>query len=241
MPQAFTSRYQTPALLFWAELFLLLLLAAVEKRWPMSSLVFVEICLFAIFARGAYLARYPIRQARWHGFQVNAAGAALLSGVDDPTQFYYGAVDVRHIVDDARYLKEHGLSIFADRSSGLPGLQLTSVPSPAAGECTGAVQSVTQVSPGDFRITGWGWDIAEHKPVSHIVVVADKQVVGVGAVGDWRPTVRAANPYINTSFSGFTAYAKAVAPLSAVAIYDGGRSSKRRACYIAAAHLPAVP
>jgi hypothetical protein len=241
MMQAFTSRYQTPALLFWAELFLLLLLAAVEKRWPLSSLVFVEICLLAIFARGAYLARYPIRQARWHGFQLNAAGAALLSGVDDPLQFYYGAVDVRHIAEDAPYLRQRRLSIFADSMQDKLGAPLTSTFSLAsAGQCTGAIQSVTQLSSNDgtsnFRASGWTWDLAQRKPLSHIVVVAEKQIVGFGAVGDWRPTIRAANPYMNTSFIGFTAYAKNVAPFSSLEIYAGDGKTSGHACYVATAH-----
>ena len=238
MTQAFTSRYQTPALLFWAELFLLLLLAAVEKRWSVSALVFVEICLIAMFARGAYLARYPIRQARWHGFQINAAGAALLSGVEDARQFHYGAVDVRHIAEDAPYLKQQKLSIFAGRFGDMIGVQATPTFSLAnTAGCGGAIQSVTQLSSDGFRISGWAWDFARRKPPSHIVVVQENRIVGVGAVGDWRPTIRAVNSYMNTSFIGFTAYAKGVPLMSSVEIFATEDNEGRQACLVATARV----
>ncbi|MGA2370659.1 MAG: hypothetical protein ACLPPV_05335 [Candidatus Korobacteraceae bacterium] len=234
LEQAFASRYQTPALLFWGETGLLLLLAAGEKRRSLSFLLLLQLCVVLVFARGAYLARYPIRQARWHGFQLNAAGAALMTGVHDPSQFYYAAVDLRHIAEDVSYLRQRRLSVFAEPAYTQLGKPLLAGFRQSPGEdCIGAWQSVTPLQEGNgVRISGWAWDPEQRKAPSYIVVVRDGTIIGLGAIGDWRPTIRAANAGLKSSFVGFTAYARDASRGAPISIYAVLHGQPEQACYI---------
>ena len=238
LEQALAPRYQTPVLLFWGELALLLLLAVDDRRWSTRLLPLFALLVLVIFVRGAYQAVYPIRQARWHGFQVNAAGAALVTGVDDPYQFYLGAVDSSRRVDDVVYLKEKRLSIFAsDLYQQLHRPVAATFHIQSSSSCRGALQSAAPLTNGGtvagLRITGWAWNVVEHKPASHIVVVMNGRIAGFGAVGDWRPTIRAANQYMNTSFIGFTAYAEASPSPTPITIYGVMKEEPLEACQIA--------
>jgi hypothetical protein len=236
--QALAPRYQTPVLLFWGELALLLLLAFDDRRWSAGLLPLFVLLMLVVFVRGAYQAVYPIRQARWHGFQVNAAGAALMTGVDDPRQFYYAAVDTAHIIQDVAYLREQQLSIFAGdpyRQLHKP-LALTAQILPRD-SCTGELQSVTPLADqgvaGGVRVAGWTWDLVGHKPASYIVVVSKGEIMGFGAVGDWRPTIRALRRYMSTSFIGFTAYAEPSRSATPITIYAVMEKKPLEACPVA--------
>ena len=79
------SRYQTVVLLFWCAVGWLLLGASFYSSGRMRyGFLVAQVCLLAIFVRGAATASHSIRQARQHGFALNAAGASLLTGVYDP-------------------------------------------------------------------------------------------------------------------------------------------------------------
>lgn len=235
--QAFTSRYQTPVLLFWCGFGVLLLLALKEIKSFAVLLVLAQICLLAVFVRGAVLARYPLRQAMWHGFQVNAAAAALMTDVKDPERFGYANVD-EHIGEDRDYLEQRRLSVFAGVPYSKLGKALAAefqVRSPES--CVGELQAVTRLQgtggEDDVSVSGWAWDLARREPPSYIVTVADGRVAGLGAVGDWRPTVRAAHRYLRTSFVGFTAYVKNEKGDPPAEVYAVSRSNPPEVCRIA--------
>ncbi len=210
--QAFSSRYQTVALLFWCCLGLLLL-AASEKR-PVLAMV-VQLFLFAVLVRGATLARLPIRQARWHGFQLNAAAATLLTGVNDNTQLEFAFPHPDYILDVLPYMREQRLSVFSGPLASQLGKPLDSLFRVVSSDsCTGAVQSVTTAGAGEsqgLRITGWAWDYEHRRPPAEVVATSDGVITGLGPMGDWRPTIRATRPWMNTSFIGFDVYARSVA------------------------------
>jgi len=233
--QAFSSRYQTVALLFWCCLGLLVL-AASAAGTRQVSLVIVELLFLAVLLRGANLARYSLREARWHGFQLDAATAALFTGLDDREQFYYAALNPEHLKRKVAFLRQNCLSIFSDDAYSQLGAHLDSmfrvVPSD---ECVGALQSVSTIKDNGVRalkITGWAWDRKHHEPPSHIVVVANGAIVGLGAIGDTRPTIRAANPYLKSSFIGFTGYVRDVPQSFPLKIYAISPVSPPEACYI---------
>jgi len=58
-------------------------------------------------------------------------------------------------------------------------------------------------------------------------------VVGLGAMGDWRPTVRAVHPYLKTSFIGFTGYVKGMKPSAPVTVYAVLDRNQPQVCPIA--------
>ena len=60
----------------------------------------------------------------------------------------------------------------------------------------------------DIRISGWAWDTSAERPASEIIVASNGRVVGLGAIGRLASHDPATRTYMNTSFVGFTAYAK---------------------------------
>jgi hypothetical protein len=233
--QGFVSRYQTVALLFWCCLGLLVLAASAAGTLRVS-VVIVELFLLVVLLRGANLARYPVRESRWHGFQLNAAAAALLTGTDDREQFYLAALDPEYQKREVEFLRKNRLSIFSDDASSQLGAPLDSVfRVVSSDECVGALQSVSAVKDSGvqaLKIMGWAWDRTHHEPPSRIVAAADGTIVGLGAIGEWRPTIRAANPYLKSSFIGFTGYVKDVPQSIPLKIYAIFRVRPPEACCI---------
>ena len=86
--QAFSSRYQTFALLFWWALLMLLLLLLFRNNHSQLPIVMAQACLLALMLGGIRLAGDSVRQARLHGFDLNVAAAALLTNTPDraPTE-----------------------------------------------------------------------------------------------------------------------------------------------------------
>lgn len=234
--QAFASRYQTIALLFWWCVTCLLFTTSItgHSRTPMLA---IQVLLVLVFLRGADLARFPLRDAREHAFQQRAAAAALISGVDDREEIQRTFPDADYVLSVVPFMRENRLSIFAENDQPESGSPIGSVAREMApDQCQAAIQTVSVVRSDDrqdLRIAGWAWSFTSRKPPSYIVVVAGGRVVGLGASGDWRPTIRAVHSYMNTSFIGFTAYAKDVVATQPVDIYAVFGARPAEACRIA--------
>lgn len=228
--QAYSSRYQSFALLFWWALLLLLLLPLFHGKPAQFWTVLAQVCLLLIMLGGAHVAADAVRKARAHGFELNVAATALLTSTQDRAQLLLIYPEPNYLLQLAPYMREKRLSIFAADVGPQLGERLDSAfRSASPDECVGAVQSVDPVG-GDpsqaLKITGWAWDRKHQRPPAQIVAVADDAIVGLGAMGDWRPTLRASHPYLTTSFVGFTGYVKGVkpsAPIKVYAVLDGNR------------------
>ena len=210
--QAFSSRYQTVALLFWWSLGCLVLASA--QRLPRLGPALVQALLAIILVRGALLVRFPFRDAREQAFQNRAAAAALLTGIDDRKQLAEVHPAPEQVLRVVRFMREQRLSIFAGNEAALIGTLLYPLRIVAnRNRCEAEVESPTILRDTagptvGMRISGWVWDTERRRPATKILLVASGKIVGLGAVGDWRPTVRADHPEMNASFIGFTAYAK---------------------------------
>ena len=231
--QAFSSRYQTVALLFWFSLGCLSLQTANQSSRRFAFLT-AQVVLLLVLIRGAILVHLPLRDAREHGFQQRATAAALLTGVDDNEQIARSYPDPDYARQLVPILREKRLSIFAGRNAvGMPIEAVLPIAEHEA--CQGDLQSIAWLGRGEsrgLRITGWAWDSGAQRPPTGILAVSNGRVVGMGASGDWRPQIRARRRYMNTSFIGFTAYARTTtdAPVAVYAVLPGSRS---RACEIA--------
>ena len=235
--QAFASRYQTVALLFWCCLGLLLLGSTFSNPRMRYSFLVAQVCLLAVFVRGSAIARYPIGEARQHGFTLNAAAAALLTNVNDPVQLKEAYSHVELPLEIAPYMKVHRLSVFSDHVASQLGKPLESVFSLAAlDDCAGILESVVPIdyaSGRGLRVAGWAWDTKHAKPPSEIVITTNGIITGLGAVGEWRPGVRAMKPSMSTSYIGYVGYLPEPTPGSIVNLYAILRSSPPTACYFA--------
>jgi hypothetical protein len=231
--QAFSSRYQTVALLFWFSLGCLVL--AFAQRWPQICAIAIQALLLLAMVRGALLLRFPLRDAREHAFQMRAATAALLTGIDDRQQISEANGAADQVLAVVPFMREQRLSIFAGDEAALFGSPLFPKISIANDDrCEAAIQAQTVFRDANgrvagLRISGWVWDKQRRRPANTVLMVANGKVVGLGALGDWRPTIRAGHPEMNTSFIGFTAYANGAVGVTPYATLVGSPS---QACEI---------
>jgi hypothetical protein len=230
--QAFSSRYQTVALLFWFSLGCLVLTAASASSGRLTLLA-IQAFFVLVLLRGAALVRLPLGDAREHAFNQRAASAALLSGVNDREQITYVFFNPDYVLQVAPFMREKRVSIFADGDQGSLGAPIESIAQIGdRQQCEGELQSVTTLDSGDLRITGWAWGLQRHKPATRVFTVSNAKIIGFGAVGEWRPAVRAVHHEMRTSFVGFTAYAKA-ASQARVTVYAVLPGEPSQACQIA--------
>jgi hypothetical protein len=235
--QAASSRYQTVALIFWCCLGLLLLGSAFFRPRMRYSFLVAQVCLLAIFVRGAALARYPFEKAQRHAFPQHATAAALLTGVYDPAPLkeVYPRVDM--LLGAVPYMKANRLSVFSGDVSSELGKPLESVFSIAPlGDCAGAADSITIIDAPKghgLRILGWVWDLKRRQPASAIVVTTDGVITGLGAVGQERLDVLALHPGIWSNYSGFIAYQPEPKLGSVVNYYAILHGSPRAVCHFA--------
>ncbi len=229
------SRYQAIALLFWCCLGLLWLGASFTSPRTRYGFVVAEVCLLAIFARGAATVRYPLIDAGEHTFAQRVVTAALITGVQDPLTLSKTYWRMDTLAKAVPYMKANQLSIFSETSASEIGKPLTSVfPLAPAGECAGFLQggmpSNAPSGPG-IVLAGWAWDVKHHKPASSIVVTTDGTITGLGAVGAWLPEGRTLYPGISSRYVGFYAFVPPPRAGAAVNLYAIVDDNPPAACY----------
>ena len=236
--EARATRYQTVVLLFWCSVGLLLLGGTFFAPGRMQyGFLVAQLCLLAIFVRGAATASHPIGEARQHGFDLNAAAASLLTDVYDPAQLARVTPAGQGDFRVAQYLKANRLSVFAGPVPSEMGKPLEEVfPLAPSGDCTGALESVVPLvdprGPG-LRFTGWAWDVKHRRSPSAIVVTTNGTITGMGALGGWRPDVAATQPEASRSHPGYIAYVSEPSGISIVNLYAILRGSPSTACHFA--------
>jgi hypothetical protein len=84
-----------------------------------------------------------------------------------------------------------------------------------------------------IEISGWIWDNQHHRPAVAVVATKDGIITGWAAVGGWRPSVRAANPRLTTSYIGFAGYVREEPGSIAVKLYAVLEGTPKSACPLA--------
>ena len=241
LAQAFQPRYQTVALLFWCSLALLLLQHLRATHLWRYGYIAGQICLLAVLARAASLAREPIREAREHAFMLNVAASSLLTGVYEKTQLEQSFPNMDAVLPYASYMRQHRLSIFSGKLPSLIGEPLASAFRVVSSDkCTGGVESLTPISDlgtRGTRISGWAWDYTHGHPPSNVIAVSNGIIAGLAAVGGWRPDLRTTSPSIKSSYVGYTGYVREVHNSAAVQIYAIIEDSPGAACLLATTRL----
>lgn len=240
--QAFSSHYQTIALLFWCCIALLMFGEPASRGASRRGNVFplMEVVLLCIIVVAATFWQTPLRRARLRGFGLNAAAMALVTEVPDASLLRWAyPPNPAYVMSFVPMLREDRLSVFAGMQSSLLGQPLESrFRQAASDECAGHLESIVRITgtaSRAVRITGWAWDDKHKRPPSMIVATSDGIIVGLGAVGDWRPDVRQAQPKVSSDYTGFTGYvrdAQSSTPLKVYAVLYG---SPQSACLFATA------
>lgn len=236
--QSFASRYQTVALLFWCCLGLMALLFATATEGSEVRLIALQICLVAVMASGALRVHFPIADAKFHGFRLDRTAMSLLTGVSDEENFHV-ALGQRpeQLVAEIKYLRNHRLSVFSsDAYLQLDTPLKSTFRVVAPGECRGALEStrpLESLGTAALGITGWAWDYQHQQPPVLMVATVNGVITGLGAVGDSRPGIRAANPNVKTDWVGFAGYVRDVRPATPASLYAVLGGNPPEACPIA--------
>lgn len=236
------SRYQTVILLVWCCVGLLLLGCAFFARPRMpQAFAAAQIFLLLVFVAGAAAVRYPIAEARQHGFMLNAAEASLHTGVYDQEQLrqiylFIPDLDLPELDRGLRYLHANKLSTFARELSPPLGKRIEySFPAISYSDCTGALDSIVTIdTPGGtgLRLTGWAWDTGRQRPASSVIVTINGTVRGYGAVGEWHSAVRDGESAVANGYMGFVAYAPKPLRGSGLTVYAVLRRSQPTVCFL---------
>ena len=235
--QALAPRYQTVALLFWCCLGLFFLGSTFFARARLRyAFLVAEVCLLAIFARGAAIAFYPITVARQHGFAQNAIADALMTGVYDPEVLKEAYPQMDMLLLTVPYLEINRLSVFSDRVASELGKPLDSVFQLASrDDCTASLESAVRIDNPNgrgMRILGWAWDRKHHQPPLAIVATTNGIITGLGTVGLRVPDVRVVDRELSSDYVGFLAFVPEMRPDSVVKLYAILHGNPTRACYL---------
>jgi hypothetical protein len=233
--QAFASRYQTIAMLFWCCLGLMALLYATTGE--RNLLVTVQVCLLVVMVGGALRVRSAIAGARLHAFRLDQAAMSLLTGVSDEVNFGLASGErPQQIKAEIKYLRNHRMSVFADDAYlqlDTPLKSAFDVVSP--GQCQGELRSTTPLaSMGGpaLGISGWAWDYKHQQPPVRVLATINGVITGLAAVGEGKPEVRAANPQVKSDWAGFAGYVRDVRPGTPVSLYAVLGENPSQACLL---------
>lgn len=234
--QALSSRYATPALVFWSAAGLLSYLMAGRLLSGMGR----ALCLAGVAvvaALSAIVSLHQIAMARELGevrLNRDQAGIAMILGVKDDDA-------IKHIFPDpslpwgARdFLRENRFSMFSEPYAQWVGTSIHDRFDVARrSRCRGFFDTITGVAssgsgPGaaQGRVTGWAWDNEQASVPSTIVITDGKGiVVGLGLAGYRRADVSNAIPEVSSVRNGWQGLVNGVAgsSLTAYAVLEDGR------------------
>jgi len=238
IPQAFSSRYQTVALLFWCCMGLLLLgWAFSHGQTRKADFVLVQVGLLTIMLFASSRAGTPLARARLQGFQLNVAATALAMDAPDREQLQWADSQPDYVLSLVPAMRQQRLSVFAGPFATLLGKPLGSLFSVApSDDCAGRLESSAAVPDAHrptLKITGWAWDNKHGRPPSEIVAASNGIITGLGVVGDYRPAARMANPRVRSDYIGFAGYVGEITEPTTISIYAVLADRPATACLIA--------
>lgn len=181
--QATSSRYGTPALLFWCALLLWAWILAGRHSPRRALATGAAIALVAVLI--ATQQSRLLRGLEGHVVQRYGAETALVAGVDDEAAFrlIYPAPEI--VRRSAERLRAERLSVFAPAYVEWMGRPLTDTVRLLAPErCVGFLDNATiqGAGAGRFaRVHGWAWDAAVRRRITRVLLVNETgQIVGFG-------------------------------------------------------------
>jgi hypothetical protein len=232
--QAFASRYQSFALLFWLAL-TLWIFVAVDRR-QLRGLLLV---MTAVMVAGTSLSAYrfsAIREEVAHRiFERNVAGIALITGVHDEPLLTRSILPFPVNWSDVEYLHRSRMSLFQAPMALVLGNSFSGhFPERDDQICLGFVDEFTAIpgSNGGTKIQGWAADRSTRRPIHNVVFVADDAIVGVGVTGMRREDVARTLHSGRTLFSGWSGYAEPSAGISTLQVYAIPDLTGKQACHL---------
>lgn len=238
--QAFSSRYQTVALLYWCCLGLLILDSfAARELGRHFGVVALQLGFLLLMGFGAMNAGTPLIRARVRSFHLNAGAMSLVTDITDQDQLKWVYWGRRAMKEVNPYIRENRLSIYDKPIYGWLGQPLASTFRIASADrCSGKVESATAMEAAAFpalRVTGWAWDNQRREPPVAIVTASEGTITGLGAVGDFRPLQKSSRNWMSGNYVGYTAYSQNVSRSEPIAIYAIVKGRPATACLVGTA------
>lgn len=234
--QAFASRYQGFALLFWLALAVWLISLLTQRRATIGLIAVYLLVLFIIGSTGKDF-RPILEEVRDSATRRDTGGVAMIVGVHDDDFLKQAVCPFPAVTWTAvEYLKEHGLSLFSEKMAEQLGQDFSrSYTVTTASPCRGSVDSVRQAdgSSNHLRLEGW---IVDHrnKPVPRLLFVDGGKIVGFGVPGYQRIDVVNAIQSNKAFRSGWAGYANIPETDRMIDVYGVLDLDKGKACYLQA-------
>jgi len=235
LAMAFQNRYQTFALLFWGCLGLAVLEYIFTTGAKPYPLLVAQVCLLAIFLRGALLSEHPIQEARSHAFGLNVASTAFQIGIHEPSLMAQVAEHSDKLLLGLSYLRQRRLSLFAGEEPSLLGRAVDQAFAVTTADgCAGRLEYSI---PRDFGqpgvyVAGWAWDRKHHQTPREVVTTSDELITGVAVMGHRRVSAEIADSEAAGSYAGFAGYARRPVPNVVVKVYAILEDKPPTACYL---------
>lgn len=184
--QAMSSRYATPAIVFWVSTALMLWLLTARNEWWRRLMLVTTLSLQALFALNE---PYAVDAAYRASSQRAPAAAALLSNVDDAALLSTILPSPETALRLSRILRAAHTSVFHEPWAMWLGTPLTEhVAITSASHCVGAFQNLEKVTASPaagWRGIGWArW--RDGNAATRIVFTSSDGVVvgyGIGGIG----------------------------------------------------------
>jgi len=218
--QATSSRYATPALIFWISLCTLLLSIKIRSCFLARGLRYIGTVIGISAVASAIIFQFKIPEIQTHYAQTrSAATTSLLSRVYDASALKHIHPRPPQIMSVVDTLRENRLSLFSMEIAALIDQSLEQSLSIAPRDhCAGHIDQVTDLASdrNGFRLRGWAIDRTRDKPADKIIFVSEGLIRGVAFSGVERKDVEKHYPGIKRS--GWFGYAR-VTPGAMVQAY----------------------
>ena len=210
LEQAASSRYSTPAVIYWISSITILL--TVQLKNARMKVALRHLSGFLIFSAiaSAITYQFKVPEIAEHLARTRmAAASSLLTGVYDKSAIRHIHPHPRRVMDKIGILQEERLSLFSTDAVALVGQPLNARLVMASGNhCTGHIDEVKMVKSdkNGIRLAGWAVNRQAQKRADTVLFVVDGTINGIAFSGRQRPDVEKIFPEI--SDSGWLGYAK---------------------------------
>lgn len=179
--QAASSRYGTPALVFWTALLLLIHLHAARQSSGRGTVTLALLTGCAVLTAAAQ--DRLMRGLEGYVAMRYGAETSLVAGVTDHDALRRVHPNADIVRDQAEVLRTQRLSIFAPAHAGWVGSQLEArVKVLPPGRCRGMIEQSTVGGEGAsafVKASGWAWDAVERQAVTRVLLVDENgRIVG---------------------------------------------------------------
>ena len=210
LEQAASSRYSTPAVIYWISSITILLTVQLKNSRTKAALRHLSGFLIFSTIASAITYQFKVPEIAEHLARTRmAAASSLLTGVYDKSAIRHIHPHPRRVMDKIGILQEERLSLFSIDAATLVGQPLNARLAMASGNhCTGHIDEVKMVKSdkNGIRLAGWAINTQTQKRADPVVFVTNNVINGIAFSARQRPDVEKIFPEI--SDSGWLGYAK---------------------------------